>query len=218
MLFQVVIMYTSAFATLIPPIVGTWKYKQYDAVFKLLVVYAILSVIGELVAIALVLTIRDNIFSYNIYIVVEAVLIMAMYYKLFQAKYAKLLAFTLITLAVAYKILVTINAPLGLNTPEDTFRTIVSFLVITSALYLFYQILKTYDSQDSLFASPVFWLNTAFLLYFMTNLFTFMVRNVMLEKLSDTLSPTFAVIHSFANILMNLLLALSFWLCRTVKK
>lgn len=211
-------MYTSAFATLIPPIVGTWKYKQYDAVFKLLVVYAILSVIGELVAIALVLTIRDNIFSYNIYIVVEAVLIMAMYYKLFQAKYAKLLAFTLITLAVAYKILVTINAPLGLNTPEDTFRTIVSFLVITSALYLFYQILKTYDSQDSLFASPVFWLNTAFLLYFMTNLFTFMVRNVMLEKLSDTLSPTFAVIHSFANILMNLLLALSFWLCRTVKK
>jgi hypothetical protein len=90
-------MYISAFATLIPPIVGTWKYKQYDAVFKLLVVYAILSVVGELVAIALVLTIRDNIFSYNIYIVVEAVLIMAMYYKLFQSKYAKLLAFTLIT-------------------------------------------------------------------------------------------------------------------------
>lgn len=208
----------SALFTYVPLIVGLWNYRKLNTVFKLLLAYTIWGGLGEIGGYISAYVFKNGTAQYNVYVFVEAAFILLIYYKLIQLKYVKNLIGLLALALLLYKVYFTVTAPNGLYTPEDTFRSLASFIIITSALFLYYEILKVYDSQTSLYKQPVVWLNAAFLLYFMANIFTFMIRDYMTREMGKYLITTFIIIHSIANISMNLLLAYSFSLCRTEQK
>ncbi|KAB7731407.1 hypothetical protein F5984_11490 [Rudanella paleaurantiibacter] len=84
-------------------------------------------------------------------------------------------------------------------------------LVIGMALLAYYQMLAELRTTR-LETSPVFWINTGFLLYFAGVLFLFMLRNVFIKSAGSSFELLSNYLHLGVIILLHLFISIGLWL------
>jgi len=81
-------------------------------------------------------------------------------------------------------------------------------LMLYSLLGFYYQI--TRPMYSNILRTPLFWFNTAILIYFSGDLFLFIFTNYVRSHLAS-FSYALWDIHSFVNILFYILVSIGFW-------
>jgi hypothetical protein len=101
----------------------------------------------------------------------------------------------------------------GLSVLDDLSSSFGALIFTCYSLFLFYFILKNLVF-DNLLQSPIFWINSAILLYFAGNLFLFAFSNFLQSYYHHERNILWATVHSLFNITFNILLGISFWKSR----
>jgi len=199
------VSFYSAFIPLIAAIIN-YKYiqKSLTSIFILLIIAIVVEVVGKLLREKG----ENNFFLFHGFTIIEFTLLSLFYYNFFKKYFNSLFIIVLIfgfvgVAFVDYKI----N---GLN-DMDSFSGSTECLILTIySLYLFYFVLQKLVFSN-LLSQPVFWINSAVLLYFAGNLLLFIFSNDLLKTDLTKHYLLWAVIHSFCNIFYNLFLTVGFW-------
>ena len=103
----------------------------------------------------------------------------------------------------------------GLKNFDGFTTSAESIFLIGFSMFFFYYALKHLLIEDKLVNSPVFWINTAVLIYFSGNLFMFSFNNYLMQTDPSKRYILWGTIHSFFNIMFNLFIAIGFWKTKT---
>lgn len=103
----------------------------------------------------------------------------------------------------------------GLKKLDGFTMSVECIVMIGFSMFFFYYVLKHLLIEDNLINSPVFWINTAILLYFSGNLFMFSFNNYLMQSDPSKRYILWGTIHSFFNIMFNLFIAIGFWKTKT---
>ena len=95
------------------------------------------------------------------------------------------------------------------NTLDEISTTTEAILFIIYSLGTFFYMLQN-PGQQSIFSIPLFWFNTAILLYFSGNLFLFLFTNYLVEHSGETFYELWGI-HSVLNIIFYILISVGFW-------
>jgi hypothetical protein len=96
----------------------------------------------------------------------------------------------------------------GIWKPNNISHTYSSVSFVLVSLVFFHDSFKN-DTEYYSWESPMFWFNTAILIYFSLNLFYFMLNNYLIDH-AYTIAYNSMRIHAAINIISNCLLAKSF--------
>jgi hypothetical protein len=154
---------------------------------------------------------KNNLDLFHIFTIVEFTLI-TVYYSLFFRPYIKslyLLIMVPVFLVVAF-IDYRIN---GLNAIDNFSTSVESILLSLFALSAFFIVMQKM-LFESILDTTFFWVNTGILIYFSGNLFLFVFSNY-LNASPEANALAMWTIHSFLNILYNLLISIGFWKTQT---
>ncbi len=198
----------SAVISFIPFVTALVNLKKVKSFFIPLFILLIFNVIMELLNIIFSESGENNMYIYHCFTIVEFTLISLFYSFFFQQYFTPLLINLLIPvfLLAAY-IDYKVN---GLESMDNYSTSIESIVFIFYSLSFFYYALKNLIFEN-LLATPVFWINTAILLYFSGNLILFIFSNYMGRIDPIKYGVLWVVIHSFFNMLYSILLSIGFW-------
>jgi len=97
----------------------------------------------------------------------------------------------------------------GLNSMDNLSLTTESVLLMLYSLIAFFHLIQN-PVYPNILKAPLFWFNTAILLYFSGNLFLFVFSNYLQSHYAKV-SPALWGIHSLLNIVFYFLIRLGFW-------
>ena len=197
----------SSFSVIIPLFIGLIIRKQMESTLKPVIFLILISLITELISLILLYNYINNMFVFNIYGIIEVILLIEFYKRFlnqfFQSK-VHLILIALFTLLFVYNTFLSHK----FKNIDIISTSIESIIFILYALISFYFILKNLVFEN-LYHTPFFWINTAFLLYFSGNLFLFTFSSY-LENHESTYVKLY-LIHSILNILTYILISIGFW-------
>lgn len=192
----------SGFSILLPLLAGLGKIKSLEKEYTLLFVLVAVSFAVEIVADALGLYHRNNLWLGNIFYLVECFFLSIIIARWLHSK--KLRQFIIIFLAAYLPVWVfTTFFALDFYTFNHYARTIESFAFVFFSCFLLMAV--STDTSQVIFKNPKFWFGSALLIYFSVNLIVFGTFNYM-SSVHGNAWP----IHSVTNIFANLLLAIGF--------
>lgn len=153
----------------------------------------------------------NNTHIFHFFTIAEFTLISLFYSFFFKKYFNPVLIYLIIPvfLVIAY-IDYRLN---GLNSMDNFSTSIESIVLIFYSLFFFYYVLKNLVFEN-LLATPVFWLNTAVLFYFSGNFILFIFSNYMAKSDPMKYMLLWGIIHTFFNVLYNVLLSVGFWKTR----
>lgn len=204
--------YISTSAVVVPLIIACLNFKYISDYTKPLFFYFIASFVTEITCIILdkyYITITPILFIYTI---LEFILISLFYYR-FLNRYIKSSIINIISILFILVSILCIYI-FGLQKADLYARTLESFALPSYCLFLFYYVLKNLVF-DNLLDSPIFWINTAILLYFAGNLVIFIFSEYIANHRSESYLLLWKSIHTFFNVSMNILFGIGFWKLRT---
>lgn len=194
-----------------PLLIALINFKFLDRVIMPFFVLVLISAIVEVVNVIYINSNENNFFLLHFYSVFEFSLISLFYIFFFRQYFNAIIFKLMIPVFVVVAIIdYSIN---GLSSIDNFSISIESLLLTSYSLFFFYYILKNLLFEN-LLASPIFWLNTAVLIYFPGNLILFLFSNHLIATKPEEYLVLWAVIHSFLNIMYNILLAIGFWKIR----
>jgi glucan phosphoethanolaminetransferase (alkaline phosphatase superfamily) len=97
----------------------------------------------------------------------------------------------------------------GLYSNVSILRALESLLLTCLSLLAFNYLLTRLEDV-SLTSNPVFWFNTAILIYFAGNFFVFLFMNYINNPVTNNMGEYLAI-HSILNIIYNILLSIGIW-------
>jgi len=189
-------------------IIAFRKYSKLSPELKVITYYLVLSALTEILAALLAAVNKNNLPLLHIYTILQFVLI-ARFYGIVLAGFVPR---NLIRYSAYFFIIFSILNSLFLQTifTNNTYaRTLESLLVITFSLTLFYRIISEMRIEK-LEDSPVFWINTGFLIYFSSTIFLFVMSNFILP-LNKTLNVYLWGVHAFISSFHYILIAIGLW-------
>ena len=207
---QKILAFSGQISLLLPIIVGLIKkaytFKLIQLIFYLLICYVVIESIGGYYSYYRL----NNLFIYFIGTLVEFTFLSVFYYRVLSSKKIKIIipigyVLFIASLVLDYKN----NHLLYLNTFSLSME---SLLITLYALVSFYEILMNAD-QD-IFANPIFWINSAFLIYNSGNLLVFIFNNYLYQK--GHAHPKIWMINSILNIIYNIPISIGFWTTKTI--
>lgn len=202
----------SVFSTLIPFVFALLSYKKLSTELKLIFYLVVAAMVTELISsVVPFLTNSSNIVFINSYYIVETILITLFYVKITANRYWNYVMLLLCLAACIWSLVYMFG------TSKDSMNIIAvaieSVSVIVYALLTYYYFLKNIEHAN-IFGVPVFWMNTAFLLFFGGNLFLHIFSNYLLENALYSFFELWGLIHSSLNISFYLLISIGFWKTR----
>lgn len=150
----------------------------------------------------------NNAFVFFIYNVVEGLFIIWLYYTIFESTMLKHVLRILFILYLTLAVLVQ----LGYISYEVLSAT-ESLVILSLCVYYFYTVIAEL-SIPVLTDYYFFWINSALLFYFGTNLFISFFENYI-RYLGNQAQASLWSIHLISGIIFNLLLAMGIWKART---
>jgi exosortase/archaeosortase family protein len=148
----------------------------------------------------------NNMFVFHIYTVVEFTFISLFYIKIVSDERLKRFIIGLIFLFIGIAIFDYIKHRDQL---DDLSTTTESIIVMLYAILGFSYMLKN-PIQSKVFAIPLFWFNTAFLIYFAGNLFLFIFSSYIQSHFQRQFYELWGI-HAIMSILFYLLMSTGFW-------
>lgn len=149
----------------------------------------------------------SNLALYNLYIIIESVLISIFYYK--NLVNVKIKSFLVITGIILVATMLINLFKKSINTISEIFLTFESIHIIILTFFSFYQALKK-QVYKNIIDDPLFWFNSAFLIYFSGNLFIHLFSNFLHEFAQKAFYEIWGV-HSVLNIILYTLISIGFW-------
>jgi hypothetical protein len=192
----------SVFSPLIPLFFFflSWKNK-FDDISRLLFVYCVVAFAVDLFCWTSSSWLSSNLPVFNLFTYFEFVVIVSIFRKILSWQEKKIFII-LLTLYSIYYAFIFIR---HLEANEFYNRTLESVVIILLSIITFFNLIEK-SHTERLQEDYVFWLNTAFLIYFSGTLFLFIFEYTIMRN--QHLSFLW-IIHNFFNILFNLLLARS---------
>ena len=204
--------YISAFSTLIPFIFGIVFYRNSETTLRIATILFGLGLFTEIFCRIYATFINpNNIWLFNVYQLIETILISAIYYTWFKNK---LLRYALLIFCSLF-IVIAVNEQIssGTKTLNSLSLSIESIAVILFSFITFFLFLKE-SLQVNILSVPFFWFNTAFLIYFTCNIFLHLFSQYLQEHALYTFYELWGLWHSLSNITFYTLISIGFWKTR----
>lgn len=185
------------------------KYRFFTPLFSLLAVALLIEILQGI-------KVGNYIRMYYVasfYTIVEFILI-TIFYASFFKKYFHPWPFYLAIPVLFISVFFDYSID-GLKKLDGFSMSVECIVMIGFSMFFFYYVLKHLLIEDKLINSPVFWINTAILLYFSGNLFMFSFNNYLTQADPAKRYILWGTIHSFFNIMFNLFIAIGFWKTKT---
>ena len=204
--FYQLLEHLASFMWVIPLTIGLARRKYFNTGEKILFGFVLASALFDVIGFALQRQDINNMFLFHIYIFVEFTLISLFYVKVISnprlTPFIIGALFPFLVMAV-YEFITSRN---GLDVICTTTESIVLMLY---AILGFSSLLKN-PVQSRVVAIPLFWFNTAVLLYFAGNLFLFVFGNYIQSHYQHQFNGLWRI-HSVMSILFYLLIGTGFW-------
>lgn len=200
--------YISAFSILIPILTAILNFRTFNLTLKVLFYFLCASAMFEVVGYYFYYNRINNAFVFFIYNVVEGLFIIWLYYTIFESTMLKHVLRILFILYLTLAVLVQ----LGYISYEVLSAT-ESLVILSLCVYYFYTVIAEL-SIPVLTDYYFFWINSALLFYFGTNLFISFFENYI-RYLGNQAQASLWSIHLISGIIFNLLLAMGIWKART---
>jgi hypothetical protein len=194
----------------IPPVVAWIRFKYLP---RALMPVFLLSIVGVLVEIILTSYPVKGLTSSEVahgYTIVEFILLSVFYYRFFKPYFGGRAGIILCLIPVFLTIAYADFKINGMNMIDNISVSTESILLCSYASFLFYYVLKKLLYED-LLAEPVFWINSAVLIYFSGNLLLFAFSNEIVKSSEKLHYELWAIIHTVCNVFYNVLIAIGFW-------
>jgi hypothetical protein len=190
----------------VPLTIGLARKKYFNAAEKILLCFVAASSLSDVISVALQRQDINNMFLFHIYTVIEFTLISLFYVKVISnpriTPFMIGALFPFLGLAV-YEFITNRN---GLDVICTTTESIILMIY---AILGFSSMLRN-PVQSRVVAIPLFWFNTAVLLYFAGNLFLFVFGSYIQSHFQNQFNGLWRI-HSVMSILFYLLIATGFW-------
>lgn len=146
-------------------------------------------------------------FVFHIYTVFEFTLISIFYIKVISNPKITSLIVGLILL---FLIVATFDFLKKIKHLDDFSTTTESIIVMLYAVFGYFLLLKN-PVQTRVISIPLFWFNTAFLLYFAGSLFLFIFGNFIQHHYKKGVFHEIWAIHSVMGLTLYILISIGFW-------
>lgn len=198
--------YLSSLSALFPFTLIFLKERYSNKTYQSLFLLVPSTVILELISVTLHFLHMNNLMIGRCYAILQTLLLGIFFFSYLKKQLFKLLI--AITLGIFTIIAIVDLAIHGIWSMADLTMTSGCVAVLFFSFMSIYQLISN-PVSDSIFSVPVFWINTACLLYFAGNLFLFILNTYILQK-SMQLHYEVWVIHSVLNITYNVLIGAGF--------
>lgn len=150
---------------------------------------------------------QSNMYVSHIYTIVEFVLISLFFVKTISPSRLVMAIYSVlgIFLVLAFYELFSDNE----DSSDELSTTAEAITFIIYSLCTFYYMLQ-HPEQKNIFNIPLFWLNTAILLYFSGNLFLFLFGTYLEKHYHQTFVELWGI-HAVMNIIFYILITVGFW-------
>ncbi|SHF18784.1 hypothetical protein SAMN04488522_102372 [Pedobacter caeni] len=201
-------LYFSMGIVFCPLILALIKVRSYSKELKLITLYLLSIAVIGIYSAYLWKNLQNNLPVLHIYTMIEFTTIMLFYQYIFKDYIAKSRFWILIAVFLIFCLL---NATyIQKWTIFNTYpRTLESIIVIGSSLYYYYKITKQ-SLYIQIEKSPVFWINTAFFIYFSGSFLLFTVSNYILPY-SFEFNMMVWQFHAFLSIIKDILIFIGLW-------
>lgn len=149
-----------------------------------------------------------NLFLLPIFVYIEFFLLSVAYKKIMRGKNINLIISSMQLILFVFWV-VDISWLEGLYSNVSILRALESLLLTCLSLLAFNYLLTRLEDV-SLTSNPVFWFNTAILIYFAGNFFVFLFMNYINNPVTNNMGEYLAI-HSILNIIYNILLSIGIW-------
>ena len=199
---------TSSFFAFIPFVLALIRKKYLTKDLKIIWLFLTIGLITDLASEILTFYFKlSNLEIYNIYIILETLLISFFYYLILPNKISRFLIFSIILFFLIYSIYnVSFNPAKSL---DGIILTIESTSIILFSVITFNEFLKN-SIYSNILASPIFWINSGFLIFFSGNLFLHIFSNFLQVYELNAFFELW-VFHSVFNIILYILISIGFW-------
>lgn len=207
-----VLGYVSAIGTLVPFLFGIFRYKYLKPEYKWILLLFGLGSLTELISrIYANLINPNNVWIFNVYQILETILIIVFYSKMTKVKSKKrlLLIFTLLFTAISIHHILNTE----ISRLNDLSLSIESIVVVLLTILNFHSILKN-QIYTNILAAPIFWINSGFLIFFSGNLFLHIFSKYLQEYALNAFFELW-VFHSIFNIILYTLISIGLWKTKT---
>lgn len=186
-----------------------WRHLRYELRFVGLFIGV--AMLGETVShITARLLHINNLYLFHVYTVLEFNAIALFYGRLFSTFYPRWVVFGAMLFFTSFAIVN--SAYIQPITGYHTYALgLECLLLIGLALLAYYQMLAEMKT-DSLNTSPIFWINTGFLVYFAGSLFVFMLGNMLLTQPNRALGLMAGTIHGVVLIVLHVFISIGLWI------
>lgn len=203
---MVLLLDLSLYSIFLPLLAGLYKFKSLSYTLKVLLIYIVISTISEILGEYLWQHGLNNVLVINIFIFSQFNLLAYIYYIHFKNyQFSKLLPYCIITF--------TIFAIINAFWLENIFRTLNSntlilsgFILIILSIVFFHKSMTEENNEKS----TMFWISSAILFYFFTNMFIFIFDDIFNDITLRPYSISLWSIHAIINIITNVLFIIAF--------
>jgi len=189
-------------------VVGGFRYKKSKKEYRIFFFLMVITFITEILAEFCAVRYRNNLMVYNLFNIVESVLLSFFYISLFNKNWLKKLA----AIVLAAFLLFAIFNILYLQKNQLATNSIIFeslFIVVYSLALLFQYLGQTGD--ENLLTKPALWFNIRNLFFFATNLFFWGYYRKMMGENKPALRSFYEIIY-YENLILYLVVAAGFWL------
>lgn len=201
--------FISSLLVIFPLCLALWKYRRLEAVQQKLLYLLVTIFTVEVIANVLWFQKENNLPVYNVYSMLEFLLILNLYKdglkRLFSTHF-------FMVLGIVFTVFALLNMCFlqGIKTFNSNVTTTLGFIVIFLSMSYFYALLKE-EIYSPLDKKPMFWINAGFLIYFSSNLILFFINNSMFTK-PDAVSHLVWGLHAIVNIILMLFFTIAIWI------
>ncbi|TCS88210.1 hypothetical protein EDD80_10372 [Anseongella ginsenosidimutans] len=200
----------SLFGALIPFSISLLRFRQIPRRFKLIIVFTLISTIGELTATVLVLLRTGNTLpGLHIYTLAEGVILLLFYSQLLLKKIRP--AFFWITI-VFFSLFTILNSIFLQSIFEinSNARTVEALLILGCAILFYFHLLESEETES--IKRSLLWINNAIFLYFSVSLLFFISGSYVLTNYPMSVSKLIWDMHKVFHLIFQIILARGIWL------
>ncbi len=202
------ISYNISWVLVVPTLVILFRHNHLKKELKVAAVFVGIGIFFEILSRIIAHIYKTNLPMLHLYTILEFCLIAWFYHIFFDGFFNHKTVPILILSFVGFAIIniTFIQSLFEFNTYP---RGLESLLITGLAILAFYKMLQELE-YTRLDKSPIFWINSGFLIYFAGSLFLFLMGNLLLSK-DRQLSLIAWTIHAFLFGFMQIFIAIGLW-------
>jgi hypothetical protein len=198
----------SAYGILFPLLLAIIRYKYLSKSLKFIFALFIAGALTEIASEIYINFIGDNnLWLLNSYQILETIIIVLFYYSLTNNKPKQIVILLFIMSFVFISIFYFLKVKS--NSLNNFPYTVEAIAIIALVLLSFHSIFKK-QIYSNLLNAPVFWVNSAFLIFFSGNIYLYLFSKYLQEHALNAFFEIW-VFHSILNIIFFILISIGLW-------